>query len=137
MTYLALATLFSGLTFFFVKIITTKIYPILGNLLSLSTAILVQLSVFFYLRLKGTEMTASKEGLSISLFAGLFVGLYTVFLFLAFSKIDVSKATPILYIGSLAIATILSVIFLKETLNIYNIFGFILAAGSIFLILWK
>ncbi|TSC83566.1 MAG: hypothetical protein G01um101413_976 [Parcubacteria group bacterium Gr01-1014_13] len=91
MTYLVLATVFSGLTFFLVKIVTSKIYPIL----------------------------------------------YTFFLFLAFSKLDVSKATPILYIGSLVIATILSVIFLKESLNIYNIAGFILAALSIFLLLWK
>jgi uncharacterized membrane protein len=137
MTYLVLATFFSGLTFFFVKIITTKIYPILGNLLSLSSALVIQLLIFFYLRYRGTNMNVSQEGVAISLVAGIFVALYTVFLFLAFSKVDVSKGTPILYIGSLVIATILSVIFLKESLNIYNIVGLLLAGASIFLILWK
>lgn len=137
MTYLVLATIFSGLTFFLIKIVTSRIYPILGNLFSLASALVVQILIFIYLRSKGTSMFVTQEGVTISLVTGIFVALYTVFLFIAFSKIDVSKATPILYLGSLSIATILSVVFLKESLNIYNIFGFILAACSIFLLLWK
>jgi uncharacterized membrane protein len=63
--------------------------------------------------------------------------LYIIFLFQAFTHVDVTKATPILYLGSLAIATFLGVVFLKETLNIYNMLGLVLAAGSIALLLWK
>ena len=135
--YLSLATLFSGLTFFLVKIVTTKIYPILGNLFSLLAALSVLLVIFGFLKFRGTPMPLSRDGVSLSLVTGVFVALYTFFLFLSFSKLDVSKATPVLYIGSLVIATVLSVIFLKEKLNIYNVAGFILAALSILLILWK
>src|SRR5436190_16518034 len=108
--YLSLATFFSGLTFFLVKIVTSKIYPILRNLFSLLAALLVQLLIFAFLKFRGTPMPLSKDGISLSLVTGIFVALYTFFLFLSFSKLDVSKATPVLYIGSLAIATVLSVI---------------------------
>jgi len=137
MVYLVFATLFSGLTFFFVKIIATRIYPLLGNLLSISVAIIVQLLIFSYLRWKGVEMNLTSSGAVLSLVAGLFVAFYTVFLYFAFSQLDVSKATPILYLGSLAIVTILGVVFLKESLTFLNILGLLLAAGSIVLLLQK
>jgi drug/metabolite transporter (DMT)-like permease len=137
MSYLVLATIFSGLTFFSIKLVTAKIYPLVGNIVSLVIALLVQLLIFAYFRAKGVNMPITPEGIGLSFGVGVFVALYTFFLFLAFSKLDVGVATPILYIGSLAIAIILSVIFLKEILNVYNIFGFVLAGLSIFLLLWK
>jgi len=137
MVYLTLATLFSGLTFFMVKVVTTKIYPLLGNIISILVAFLVQLCIFLYFKSRGTDMHFTKEGVGVSLLVGVLVALYTFFLFLAFSKLDVSKATPILYIGSLAIATLLSVIFLGEHLKLINWLGFVLAALSIILLLWR
>lgn len=137
MTYLALATLFSGLTFFFVKVVTTKIHPLLGNLFSVTTALGVQLIIFGILKWRGTEMPFSSNGMHWAILTGIFVGFYTVTLFQAFAHVDVTKATPILYLGSLGIATLLGVVFLKETLNVYNMLGLALAAGSIVLLLWK
>jgi uncharacterized membrane protein len=137
MTYLAFATFFSGLTFFLAKVVTTKIHPLLGNLLSIITALGVQLVIFSILKWRGTEMPFSSNGMYWAILMGVFVGLYTVTLFQAFSQLDVSKATPILYLGSLAIATLLGVLFLKESFNVYNIFGLVLATGSIVLLLWK
>jgi uncharacterized membrane protein len=137
MTYLALATIFSGLSFFVIKLVTQRIHPLLGNLIATSCAVGIQLIVFAYFKWRGTEMPFTSEGVYISLGAGVLAALYTMTLFYAFTQVDITKATPILYIGSLVLATLLGVLFLKETMSVYNMVGFALALGGIFLLLWK
>lgn len=137
MIFLILSTIFFGIALIFVKLSTVKIYPLLGNLIFLSSAFIVQLGAIIYVKLKGIDLTYTSEGIILSLIGGIFIGLYTIFLFLTFSQFDITKASPIIYIGAISIAVIIGAIFLKEPLTLYNILGLVLAFVGLFLLFWR
>ena len=134
MIYVGLAALFFGLTVVFIKLATREIHPLLGNLLFPAFAAIIQLIVLLYVKLKGTALFLSSKGIAISAIGGICLGLYTIFLFLALSRMNVSKVSPIVYIGAILIATIVGVIFLKEPLTKTNIAGLLLALSGLYLL---
>lgn len=134
MLYPVLATIFFAGALIFIKLTTTKISPFLANVFFVATAIIVQLSALLYAKLKGVNLFATSQGIKISLIGGIFIGLYTIFLFLTFSKFGVTKATPFIYIGALSLVFIFGAIFLKETLTSLKILGLLLSFIGLFLL---
>lgn len=137
MLYLALATTFFGLALIFIKLTIPKIYPLLGNLLFLAFAAIIQLGALLYARSKGAKIFFTKEGFGLSALGGIFLGLYTIFLFLTFSRMDISKASPVIYVGAVSLATVFGTFFLGESFSWINLLGLLLAFGGLFLLFVK
>ena len=134
MLYLILASIFFGAALISIKLTAGKISPSLANVLFVASAIIIQLSALLYAKLKGVSLFASSQGIKISLIGGVFIGFYTIFLFLTFSKFGVVKATPFVYIGAISIVVIFGSLFLKEPLNYFKILGLLLAFTGLFLL---
>lgn len=127
MIYLILAPILFGITLIFIKLSTTKVSPIVGNMLFPAAAFAVQFFTFMFFKYRGDNFMITSKGLWLSLIGGIFLGLYTIFLFQAFSQVGIAKASPIVYIGAIIISVLFGVIFLRESLSILNIIGIILA----------
>jgi uncharacterized membrane protein len=137
MSYLLLATLFGGATFIFAKIIATKLHPVLGNAITMFTALTLQIAVLTYLKTKGVNLFVAPQGIFFAIFGGIAVGLYTMFLFLALSQFNITKAIPVIYIGSIILALLFGIIFLKEPFGWLNFIGVFFALIGITLMFWK
>lgn len=134
MLYPILTTIFFASALIFIKLTTTKISPLLATIFYSFAAIVVQFGVLLFFKLKGVNLFTTSSGIKISLIGGIFIGFYTVFLFLTFSKFGVTKATPFIYIGALSLVFIFGVIFLKETLTSLKILGLLLSFVGLFLL---
>ena len=137
MIYLILAPIFFAIALSFFKITTKTTHPLLGNIITSATAVFVTFLILLYNRFKGVELFYTRDGILLSLAGGFFIGLYTVFLFFAFSKFDISKTTPIVYIGAISISVIIGAIFLKEHISWLNILGLIIAFLGLLLLFKK
>jgi drug/metabolite transporter (DMT)-like permease len=133
MGYLAGTTIGFALTLIFIKLSSVKVSPIIGNLIFTATAAGVQLAVFLYYKLKGAPLSVTSDGLILSAIGGLFLGIYTVSLFLTFSEIPVSKASPIIYAGAILLASCFGIFLLHEGITWHKLVGFgLLIAGLFF-----
>lgn len=133
--FLGLATLFSGLSFFMVKIGAIRIHPLYANFAFGVVMFVIHGSVVWYwVRNKGLSLALSSSNVSMILLGGVVSALYGIFLFLAFQKLNVSNAAPVLYVGSLSIVLLLSIVVLKEPFTRTDIVGLILAFTSIILL---
>ena len=137
MIYLILAPIFFAVALSFFKIPTTTMHPLLGNVFTSAVALFVTLLILFYSRFKGVELFYTRGSILLSIAGGVFIGLYTVSLFFAFSKFDISKTTPIVYIGAISISVIIGTIFLKENINWLKILGLIIAFLGLLLLFKK
>jgi len=134
MLYPILATIFFASALIFIKLTAAKISPILANVIFLASAVIVQLSALLYAKLKGINLFATPQGIKISLVGGIFIGFYTIFLLLTFSKFEAIKATPFIYIGAISLVIIFGALFLKEPLNYFKIIGLLLSFAGLFLL---
>src|ERR1035438_6118350 len=123
MGYLAGTTIGFALTLIFIKLASVKGSPIVNNLIFTAVAATVQLAVFLYYRFKGTPLPITGEGLILSAIGGLFLGIYTVALFLTFSEIPVSKASPVIYAGAILLASCFGIFFLHEGISWQRFIG--------------
>lgn len=134
--YLILATIFSGTSFFFVKIGAVRLHPLYANFVFTVVMLTVHGSVVWWLvRHKGLSLALSPANALMVVVGGAVGALYGIFLFLAFQKMDVSRAAPALWVGSLAIVLLLSALVLKEPFTKSDIAGLILGVSSIILLL--
>ena len=137
MTYLLLATLFGGTTFILIKLLSAKLHPVLGNAITLLVALILQSAILIYLKIRGTNIFITSEGVRLGILGGVSVGLYTAFLFLTLSRFEIIKALPFIYIGAIILSLLFGVIFLKEPFGWLNFLGMLLAFSGIVLMFWK
>ena len=131
---LPLASVFFGLALIFVKLSSQRAHPVLANLFLLLTALALQLIVIAFLKWKGTAFTVTSAGVYYAMLAGLCVGSYSICLFLTFAKVDIAKATPIIYIGAICLAILFGVLFLRESFSWLKVAGLALSGVGIFLL---
>lgn len=110
-----------------------SIVPIVVNLV----AIIVPLLIYYYLKNSESHsfIPNTKAGLLYASLAGVSIAGFA----LAFHKIfqaggNLSYVSPLVFGGSIAISTILSAVFLKESLTLYHVAGIILVLSGISLI---
>ena len=134
--YLVLATIFSGTSFYFVKIGAVRLHPLYANFVFTVVMLSVHGAVVWWLvRHKGLSLALSPSNALMVVAGGAVGALYGIFLFLAFQKLDVSRAAPALWVGSLIIVLLLSTFLLKEPFTKSDIAGLILGVSSIILLL--
>lgn len=129
-----MATIGFGLTLVFIKVSTLRASPIVSNVVFTGVAAIVQLSVFLFYKLKGTPLPVTAAGLLFSGFGGLCLGIYTVTLFLTFSQIPISKASPVIYSGAILLASGFGMLLLGEGVSWQKLVGITLLIVSLFLV---
>lgn len=127
---------FGGAQFFFKMASSqTKTSPPLILLMAAAFALLVPVVWLIYLKIQSAHIVFDKRGVLFSLLGGLGIGIYTTLILLVYRHIDIHIAAPTLFIGASTIASVLGVIFLKESLSVVSIAGLILIIAGIYLML--
>lgn len=137
MIYALLSALLFGTGIFVVKLTSTRISPLIASAIFSVVNLIIQLLVIWAFKIKGKILPVTSGGIVFSVLGGLFIGTYTILVFFAFSKMDVTKVTPIVYVGAIVISSLLGVIILGERLNLINILGVLLALGGLVLLFVK
>jgi len=134
MGYLAGTTIGFALTLIFIKLASVKSSPIVSNLIFTAVAATVQFTVFLYYKFKGAPLSITTEGLTLSAIGGLFLGIYTITLFLTFSEIPISKASPVIYAGAILLASCFGILCLHEAMSWQKIVGLALLITGLFFV---
>lgn len=106
--------------------------PVIVNLV----AVVIPLSLLMIkVANKGNLLTTTRSGIVYASLAGLGIAMFAI----AFHKIfqyggNLSYVSPLVFGASIALSTLLSVLFLKETLTVYHLLGIALVVSGIALI---
>ena len=128
------AILVLGFADFAIKQGSGRISPPLGTLIYAASATLLALVWTIWSR--GQQpLQFTREGVLWSMATGLAFSIFTGIAFFLFSHgVNLSIGTPILRLGGMVLAAVLSVVVLREPFNLQYIIGFVLAAAGILLI---
>lgn len=131
-----IAAFFNALMDFFVKVSSGKIHNALGGAILTITAAFTMIGVSLFYRSKGEVLSVTWQGAVASMFAGVSVGIATLFIYRMFdSHADLSVAIPFLRICIVLFSVVLGALVLKEHLDLRSVVGIIIALFGLFLIL--
>ena len=106
----------------------------IGAVILQSTAVLVGVISIIYIKPE-LNLTFQSKGIFYSIFAGIFVGIAEITMFVVFSKgLSISAGTAIVTGGTIVFGTIIGICFFRETLNLQQFTGIILVILGIFLV---
>ena len=116
---LAIITAFSyGAYNVFIKIASGHINQIVGAVILQIVAAMLGGVLLVILKMTNASLTISQKGVVYAVLAGLFVGLAEITSFFVFSKgVSASVGVPIIIGGSVLVAAMLGLFFLKESLS--------------------
>lgn len=98
------------------------------------TAVLVGVIAIFYIKPE-LNFDIQSKGLIYSIFAGIFVGIAEITMFVVFSKgLSISSGTAIVTGGTVVFGTLIGLCFFKESLNLQQTTGIMLVSLGIFLL---
>lgn len=130
-----LAAVFFGTYNIFLKVSSQHINEILGLIILQAVALLVGLFLFILVKFSGQSIEITNKGFIYAALAGLFVGLAELTSFYVFSRGTMANVgIPIVIGGSVLIATLLSVFFLKEGITYAHYLGILFVILGIFLL---
>lgn len=122
--YAILAASGFGFYNFFTKISADKFSPTVANIFIAGTSFLVAVISTIYLKTSGQNLTFTKESLLLPIAAGIFTGVAEIFYLTMYSKnAPITIGGPLVIGGTVVVAVILGLIFLKEPMGITKIAG--------------
>jgi transporter family protein len=131
---LVTATCF-GLYNTFIKLGSARIDQVLGAVVLQVVSALVGGAFALVLYLGGRAMPVTRAGLGYAALAGLAVAVAEILMFVVLARgAPSSLATPIIMGGSVVIAALVGMVFLRESLGVAQIAGIILVTGGIVLL---
>ena len=93
------------------------------------------MGIYFILPIKPhSEETTIKSSYALTI-AGVFIGIYNIFLIKTYSKIGISIAFPILITATLVITSIIGIVIFREQFSISKIIAYMLSVISIMILL--
>lgn len=127
-----IAGIFQGIGDFLVKLSSNKISPQIGAIVLLISATIPPTAYFLITKnFKGAMIT--KQGLALSILAGIFIGIGVTIFYIVFSRGGLlSVISPVTRTSIIVVSFLLGLIFLHEQLVLTKIIGFILAISGIF-----
>lgn len=124
-----------GIYSFFTKLVSgTKLNYALAGIIIQFVATLIAFLWLLSFKARGMKIEIPQIGVLFALLGGLAIGTSIFFVFRAYSLGNVSVVAPIILAGSIAVASILGVIFLHEKVTLNILIAYILAGISIFLL---
>jgi len=123
-----------GFADFATKQASGRISPALGTLIYAASAMAVGLVWTLWTRAQ-SPLVISGPGVGWSVAMGLAFGVFAGLLFVLFSLgVNLSLGVPVIRLGGIAFAAMLSILVLKEPFNLQSFGGLVLAALGILLI---
>ncbi len=123
---------------FFVKKTSGKGDDYFVTLIINIVSVLPALAMVLLTKFSGKNIEIQKEGLISATFAGIFVGLTSIFFIKMFvSGVNLSVGVPLVRVGMIIISILLGVLLLKETLNLKQTLGIVLALIGMFLLIYS
>ena len=114
-----------------------KISPSLGTLIYAVTTIAIPLVWTLWTRSNG-GLEITREGVLWSMAVGVCFSLFTGLMFLLFSQgVNLSIGSPLVRMGGIVIAATLGIVVFREGFNLQYLFGFLLTAAGIVLIVTR
>lgn len=131
------AAVFLGLYNVFIKVSAGHIHQIAGAVILQVVAFVIGASALLYLKVNQTAVPVSSKGIIFAVLAGLSVGLAEVLSFYLFSKnSEASRGIPFIVGGSVVVAALAGIFFLKESVTPQKIIAItLITAGTMLLAL--
>lgn len=131
------AAVFLGLYNLFIKVSAGHIHQIAGAVILQVVAFVIGASALFYLKVNQTSISVSSKGIIFAVLSGISVGIAEILSFYLFSKgTEASKGIPFIIGGSVIVATLVGIFFLKESVTPYKVIAIsLIAAGTVLLAL--
>lgn len=130
-----LSAFFNSLMDLFTKLSSGKIHDGAGATLICLFAAIPTMIYLTISKFNGQNINISREGVFYSAFAGLTVGIATIFALKMFATgVNLSTAVPVLRISMIVIACFLGMTLLKETLSWKLVIGLLVSFLGLYLI---
>ena len=132
------SALFYGGYNFLLKLSSGHIHQILGAVILQGSALVVGLSLLFYLRSGGDSLNYSSTGIAFAVSAGVCVGVGGIIAFYIFSRgVPAGVGIPIIVGGTVAAGTMYGLFFLRESLTVLQWAGVLTVVSGIVLLTAK
>lgn len=133
----ALASIFFYSTFdLFVKLSSSKINSGLGNTLINVGSLLTAFIWYLLVSIKQGDTAYTKNGIVLSLVAGVLVGLAGLFFIRLFSLgVNLSVGVPFVRVGMIVLGSLFGILILKEGVSARYLIGFLLSAVGLYLVM--
>lgn len=97
---------------------------------------IIPLLVYAYFKMskKGDLIPASRSGIVYSLLAGFSIAIFSILFMKIFEKGELSYAVPVIYGGTIVLASIVGIILFKEAASLLQVLGIVVAAVGIAMI---
>lgn len=130
-----MTAVFFGAYNVFIKLASGHINQIVGAVILQVVAALLGGLILLILKTTHQPLEISPKGIQMAILAGVFVGLAEIASFYVFSKgVSASVGIPIIIGGSILVGAILGLVFLKESLNLTQVFAIgLIVAGVVLL----
>lgn len=126
LTYAILAATSFGFYNFFTKLSANKISPTIALMFIAGTSFIVAAITTIVFKMTGQPLTLSKQAIIFPIMAGLFTGLAEIAYLFMFSKnTTLSIGTPLVVGGTIVVAVILGLLLIKEPLNAVKLSGIV------------
>lgn len=136
---LALAAVMFGLYNVFIKLSSDHIQAILGAVVLQFVAAFLGLGLLAYFKYTDQiELHVSSRGVTLAVLAGVAIGLVEILTFIIFSRgVDVAVGNPVIVGGSLIVTTGVGWLFLRETLNPWQVAAVFSIIGGVAVLAWQ
>jgi len=129
-----LSLLLFGLWGVLLKYATGRMDAVSISFFNTLTSLIVISALFGYFWFSKTQLSFTREGVYIALFAGVIAILAVLFEAMAFKLGNLAIAGPLIAVGVAAMTAVAGIVLFNEVLTIQTIIGIILALVSIFLL---
>lgn len=130
-----MTAVFFGAYNVFIKLASGHINQIVGAVILQVVAALLGGLILLILKTTHQPLEISPKGIQMAILAGVFVGLAEIASFYVFSKgVSASVGIPIIIGGSILVGAILGLVFLKESLNLTQVFAIGLIVAGVLLL---
>ena len=131
-----LATIFYTLFDVFASKAGNKIDASYSSFLFNGVGASIPLIVFFYLKSKGAEIIpTTKEGILYSILAGVAIAIFSILLITIFQKGGLSYVVPLIYGGTIILASVIGYLFLREQVSGLQWLGIVVITVGIALVI--
>ncbi len=133
-----LATIFYTLYDAFAAKASGKIDPNVSSVLFNGLGAILPLAIYLILRAKRTEIVATtKEGIIYSLLAGVAIALFSIIFIKVFEKGNLSYVVPLIYGGTIVLASIIGVFIFHDKINTLQASGLCVIAVGIAMVVFS
>ncbi|PJC37157.1 hypothetical protein CO046_02070 [Candidatus Peregrinibacteria bacterium CG_4_9_14_0_2_um_filter_53_11] len=133
-----MSAFFFGAYNVFIKVASGHINQIVGAVILQVVAALVGGAILLILKFSHAPLAISQKGIAYAALAGVMVGLAEITSFYMFSKgVSASIGVPLVIGGSILVAAVLGLFFLRETIMPLHYLGIALIIGGVVLLTAK